>query len=74
MEKTEPASVSDQEQIIAGVKNGSINWTCIECAKEFRVKNPYNGLATAHHGACDICKQMKTVMPAKKIFGYYRML
>ena len=55
------------------VISGEIYWACIECAKEHRNKEPYDGTYTFHEGKCEICKEDKSIASAKKLFGHYKM-
>jgi len=54
------------------VKDNLIAFCCADCAKKHRDNEPYDGTYTARKGICPICRKNTTIMPAKKLFGYYK--
>lgn len=63
-----------KQEINKKVADGSIYWSCFECADKYRTNKPYDGTVTVHEGICDICKQAKPITSASKLFGQHKFL
>lgn len=53
------------------VREGKIQWSCLDCAAKHRLGDPYEGTYTYHTGVCEICGKNEIVTSAKKLFGLH---
>jgi hypothetical protein len=67
-------NVKYKQQIIDLVKDGAISNCCFECANRYSDNEPYDSYLTCRKGKCAICGEKKTIAPAYKLFGYYKMV
>ena len=64
--------LADRIKHIRQLQDGENHPVCAKCAKEYSNNPPYEDVYTAKSKRCYICKDIKSVGPSYKLFGFYK--